>query len=57
MKRIITLYLLILVLIVTLILIVVYQRNDQMSMIHWVELIWVEILAQSIYTKLVEKKL
>ena len=57
MKKTIVLYLLISLLVLTLILIILYQRNDQMSMIHWIELIWVEILAQSIYTKLIEKKL
>lgn len=32
-----------------------YQANDAMLMKHWIELIWVEILAQSLYNRIGDK--
>jgi len=39
----------------TLFYIFLYQANDVMLMKHWIELVWIEILAQSLYNRIGDK--
>ena len=54
-KDLVTVFILSILLLITLVFVVVIQRDDQMTMIHWIEIIWIEILTQAIYNKLTEK--
>ena len=40
---------------ITMTLIIKYQLNDQMLMKQWIELLWIEFLAQSIYHEITKK--